>query len=432
MIADCTTALNIDPGYLKAVLRRASAFEKIGKDQEALNDFTFACFLEEFRNRTSVDAADRVLKRFAAAKAREIFATGNAPQTLPSLSFCTAYLGSFRFNYSEFIPIAIKSNADEKFKKAVLAYGQKDWDLAMEYCKKCMDDDLSAEFKGAAFNMRGTFLFLMGRPEEAYIDYERSLDYRPDCSNTCIKMACLMMEKDIGQDIEKALHWFERALKLDGKNPDVFYHRGQVYFLIQDYENALKNYETSIKIDPEFQFAYIQRAVSLYRLGRLDEAQEVFDSIKTIFPQSADMHYYLGEVLLDQRRVDEAIVEFDKAISLDSKIPLPYLNKVYFIPMCCLHLFSIITQGIVYFHLKGDKNAAVAETEKAIQVDPRCDLAFVNLAQMHIHNGKMVDAIAAYEKAVTLARTLPDAENSIMGLEAAKAQMVAIERMGQK
>jgi import receptor subunit TOM70 len=79
--------------------------------------------------------------------------------------------------------------------------------------------------------------------------------------------------------------------------------------------------------------------------------------------------------------------------------------------------------------LKGDLNAAIAETEKAIAVDSRCDLAYVNLAQMCVNQGKLNEAVNAYEKAVSLSRTILDAENSIMGLEAAKAQMAAIARI---
>jgi exonuclease VII small subunit len=48
---------------------------------------------------------------------------------------------------------------------------------------------------------------------------------------------------------------------------------------------------------------------------------------------------------------------------------------------------------------------------------------------MCVNQGKLNEAVNAYEKAVSLSRTILDAENSIMGLEAAKAQMAAIARI---
>jgi import receptor subunit TOM70 len=271
-----------------------------------------------------------VLKRIAAKKAKEMFSHGQAPKSLPSLPFCSAYLNSFRYNCAHILSYAVKSAYDEFFVQAVKAYHQNDWDSAVELLDKSLHLELSAEFKGAAFNMRGTFFFLMGRSEEAYSDYEKSLEFEPKCVNTLIKIACLMMEKENGQGIDQALRWFERALQIDENDADIFYHRGQVYFLVQDYTKALADYNRSIELDDEFAFSHIQRAVSLYRLGKTRESKTEFDSILAKFPHSADIHYYYGEILLDQRLIDDALMEFDKAISINCNLPLPYLNKVPF------------------------------------------------------------------------------------------------------
>ena len=47
------------------------------------------------------------------------------------------------------------------------------------------------------------------------------------------------------------------------------------------------------------------------------------------------MHNYYGELLADQRRVEEAMEQFDKAIKLQNgNFALPFVNKA----MLCFHV----------------------------------------------------------------------------------------------
>lgn len=58
---DCTKALELNPKYAKALLRRARALEQIGDLEAALEDVTAACIHEGFSNQTSLSMADKVL-----------------------------------------------------------------------------------------------------------------------------------------------------------------------------------------------------------------------------------------------------------------------------------------------------------------------------------------------------------------------------------
>lgn len=69
MVQDCTSALKIEPAYVKALNRRATAYEALGKLQESLQDFTALCVLEGFKNESTVSATDRVLKTIGKEKA---------------------------------------------------------------------------------------------------------------------------------------------------------------------------------------------------------------------------------------------------------------------------------------------------------------------------------------------------------------------------
>lgn len=74
VVDDCTKALDADPKYSKALLRRATALEKLeGREVEALHDYTCVALLEQFQNAPAMDAADRLLRTVAKREAEELF-----------------------------------------------------------------------------------------------------------------------------------------------------------------------------------------------------------------------------------------------------------------------------------------------------------------------------------------------------------------------
>lgn len=63
MKKDCTLALELNPKYIKAYMRRAKACEATGHLKQCLEDITSVCILECFQNSSSLLMADRILKQ---------------------------------------------------------------------------------------------------------------------------------------------------------------------------------------------------------------------------------------------------------------------------------------------------------------------------------------------------------------------------------
>ena len=61
--ADCTKALELNPKYIKAVLRRARILEQTGDLEAALKDMTTACIYEEFSHPDSLVKVEIILKK---------------------------------------------------------------------------------------------------------------------------------------------------------------------------------------------------------------------------------------------------------------------------------------------------------------------------------------------------------------------------------
>ena len=83
------------------------------------------------------------------------------------------------------------------------------------------------------------------------------------------------------------------------------------------------------------------------------EEMIVLEAALTNNPSADRAHYYLGNLLYDKKRYDEAIREWEASVKLEPSFAVPWRNL-----------------GIAYFNLRKDANAAVTAYEKALKSNP--------------------------------------------------------------
>jgi import receptor subunit TOM70 len=198
VIEDTTAAINLDNEYVKALNRRANAYEHLEKYSEALLDFTASCIIDSFRNESSAQAVERLLKKVAEAKGKAILE--NKAKRLPSPTFVTNYLQSFRPRP----PPAGLDGEDlpEETGKGQLQIGvramAKKTAIGYEEASNAFDKALELgdldELEAFAYNMRGTFRYLRGENHEALADLTRSVDLQPSLTQSFIKRASMHLE----------------------------------------------------------------------------------------------------------------------------------------------------------------------------------------------------------------------------------------------
>jgi len=59
----------------------------------------------------------------------------------------------------------------------------------------------------------------------------------------------------VHNEYRKALEFYEKALKLDPQNPQIFYNMGIAYESLNDLRNAKQCYEAALKLAPDFEQA---------------------------------------------------------------------------------------------------------------------------------------------------------------------------------
>ncbi|KAI8596449.1 mitochondrial precursor protein import receptor tom70 [Dissophora ornata] len=400
VIEDTTLALKMNPTYVKALGRRAHAYESTGKHQEAMHDYTALCILDGFKNETFAQSMERNLKKVADVKAKEILKTRE--ERLPSRTFMSAYLDSFRkTDVPETKPENVETG-DAQFQLAEYYLAQREYQQAMEAYNKAIELDTTHMAK--ALNMRGTFTFLIGDGKKALADFDKAIELDPNYVQTYIKRGSIFMEQG---DAGKTFGEFETAISIDAEDPNIYYHRGQVFFITGEYESAARDYVKSIELEPKFVFSHIQYGVAQYKLGNISDAMNIFKKALKDFPDSGDVNNYYGELLLDQQQFDQAFERFDKAIKLKPSNPLPYINK-----------------ALLVFQWKQDPAGAERLCLQSLESDPECDVAIATLGQLFLQQGKIERAIEFFDKSIDMARTEAELTSALGFREAANSQLV--------
>jgi import receptor subunit TOM70 len=199
VIEDTTAAINLDNEYVKALNRRANAYEQVERNSEALLDYTASCIIDGFRNESSAQSVERLLKKVAEAKGRAILAAKE--KKLPSPTFVTNYLQSFRPTPP---PAGLEDDAeiDEESGKGQLRKGLKAMntktaegyaEAAAAFDKALELGDLG-EHEAFAYNMRGTFRYLKGENDAALSDMDKSIELQPSLTQSYIKRASMHLE----------------------------------------------------------------------------------------------------------------------------------------------------------------------------------------------------------------------------------------------
>jgi import receptor subunit TOM70 len=199
VIEDTTAAINLDSEYVKALNRRANAYEHLEKYSEALLDFTASCIIDGFKTESSAQAVERLLKKVAESKGKAILASKE--KRLPSPTFVTNYLQSFRAKPA---PAGLESSVElpEDSGKGQLQLGLRSLEKrtadGYEEAARAFDKALElgdlGEHEAYAYNMRGTFRYLRGENLEALSDLTKSVELKPSLTQSFIKRASMHLE----------------------------------------------------------------------------------------------------------------------------------------------------------------------------------------------------------------------------------------------
>jgi Tfp pilus assembly protein PilF len=150
------------------------------------------------------------------------------------------------------------------------------------------------------------------------------------------------------------------------------------------YANIETLWRTTLAWNPNSSLAHNNLGNIFLQNGRVDEAMKQFQKALEIEPRYAQAHNNLGIVLFQKGQVDEAMAHFQKALAIQPNNAEIYNN------------FGNALLG------KGEAAGAIRCFQKAVEIAPDFAGAQENLGLILFQKGQVDEAIVHYQKAVAL------------------------------
>ena len=241
--------------------------------------------------------------------------------------------------------------------------------------------DLDPE-NSQAHNNLGTLFEQTGQKQLARASYEKAIQIDPDLAMSHFNLARLHVGAGI---LDSAMMSYQKTIQLDPAYVPAYYRISQLYQMTGDIDKAIATLETLIKIRPDLKEAQVE----LKNLAMPKEQPKVSVQMppRTVeSDKSTDPRYYYNQaiMLIQKEKYREAIVDFEKAISLKPD----YLN-------------AYIGLGAMYQNLREYK-AAIETYKRALSIDPNHSGTHNNLAVVYYTMGQYKLALEHVDKAQAL------------------------------
>ena len=167
--------------------------------------------------------------------------------------------------------------------------------------------------------------------------------------------------------LEEALSAFDRALAL---KPDVavFNNRGNVLKGLGRLDEALASFDRALALEPQNAAVCYNRALTLQQMGRPEQALEAFARASLLKPDFAPG--WASRALLAQglRRHDEALQSYGRLLALEPD-----------------NAGALAARGYLFWDRYRNFEAAVADLERAVALDPNAAYARGDLLHLKMH-----------------------------------------------
>jgi type IV pilus assembly protein PilF len=172
-------------------------------------------------------------------------------------------------------------------------------------------------------------------------------------------------------------------------------------------QQALQEYDEALGVDETLPDAHLGRGLVLeYGFGRTEDAEKEYRRAIQLKPSFAEAHNNLGQLLARTGRLDEALREFDAALSI-MLYPEPWVARC--------------NKGQVLWRM-GRKDEGLAELKTCLGVQPKYCQGWRELGRIQLGDGNAREAVASFEQYARLCERTADAHYQLA---------VALLRVGQ-
>jgi len=193
---------------------------------------------------------------------------------------------------------------------------------------------------------------------------------------------------------DKAIEAFDKLLSIYPDDGIGNRGMGHIYINLEEFDKALEYWKRNFDNRYEVVYTYINLASAYEFLGMYDKARNALEYYLENVSESDYIHRDLARNYANQGEYDLALIELDKAFSLN---PANYQN--------------ILLRGDIH-HLRGDLSEAEQEYMKLLE--NREDIARIrgreSLLNLYLSQGKLDDSIEQAQKGIELARKISNTQ----------------------
>jgi protein O-GlcNAc transferase len=221
---------------------------------------------------------------------------------------------------------------------------------------------------------------------------------------------------------QQAIPGLKRYLQEHSDNARAHYDLGYIYYRTHQIEGAVRQLSKSLELNVNNAQAHEILGLVCAWVGRYDLTEVELVRAARLEPNSAEIHYWLGRNYYTREVYPLARQQFEIAIRLDPSYMKAYYNLGLVMETLGKseeavkdyqtagrlaeeqHLKSPWPYEYLAAHYDRDKQPAEAIqfAQKALLMDPRCDLAYYAMAKAYRIQGNWQQSAAAAQKAIAI------------------------------
>ena len=457
-------AVQLNPSSYKAHYDFAVVLDRSGRDDDAIRELQTAIGLKPDGTEARYLLGRILSKRNDAAAANQQF---QVFEQLKQNDAHGAQAGLLNSQANQLLQQGKAQEAVDAYRKALLldpndASIHFNLALALEKLNDSAGEErelkkaieLNPKFDQAHTELGSTFM-LQGRMAEAETEFKAVIDDDPQSAQALNNLGTLYGREARNQE---AVALLEKAVSLDPQFLQAYVNLGLTLAAEGDFANAEDQFQAALRLDPNNANALTALGMLQGKTGRDPDSVLTFRKLTAIYPASAMAHVNLGIALVNVYDLQGALAEFKQAARLDPSLPIAHfstgralyaLNQMddaeqelrMAIRLAPTYVDAMFLLGVIE-HSSPD---AAEQFRKVVELQPNNSEARFYPGRNLLEEGKRDQAIAQWEKAVevdpdnlaalsSLSRTLnqiksPDAPKYTAQLDALQQRLELTDRV---
>ena len=144
----------------------------------------------------------------------------------------------------------------------------------------------------AAYNDRGSCNRMLGRYEQALVDYTEAIKYRPCAAYYCNRGSVRVKM----EDYDAAISDYTLAHALDTNYYQALNNRGIVYLNTGSYRRAVEDFTACIRLKPDYYLLYNNRGIAYYKLKEFELSFADFNKTISLNGEYGNAYLHRGNI----------------------------------------------------------------------------------------------------------------------------------------